>query len=70
MSEEEAWRERLRLMGLRAVLDRAMRYLFDAAHHHAGNEDAARLNEIAMAIRAYDWEVIDRLSALIGEDDE
>ena len=69
MSKEEAWRERRRLMGLRGVLGRATCYFSDAAHHHAGNEDAARLNEIAMAIRAYDGEVSDRLSAMIGEDD-
>lgn len=59
-----------RIMSIRWVLAGAANRIFQEAHAHAGPEDAARLNEIATAIRAFDNELADRLAQMTGEDDE
>ena len=57
-----------RLMDIRSVLGGAMDRIFQAADANAGTQDAARLNEIATSIRAYAWEVADRLERMEEDD--
>jgi hypothetical protein len=50
-----------RLMDIRWVLAGAANRIRQEAHAHAGPADAARLNEIADAIRTFDGELAARL---------
>ena len=58
------------LMSIRWVLAGAANRISQEAHAHAGPEDAARLVQIANAIRTFDHELADRLAEMTGEDDE